>query len=116
MYKNDNTARKINQNFEQKSFDKKRKKVIKLKKIKKANELKRKLITFCISFSAFSVTCGGIFYFLFGQAKLNELTYKINKNTENSEEKEKKIVFEKNTELNLEKSRVYATEDKAIIY
>ena len=111
MYKNDNTARKINQNFEQKH-----KKVIKLKKIKKANELKRKLVTFCISFSAFSVTCGGIFYFLFGQAKLNELTYKVNKNIENPEEKEREIAFEKNTESSPEKSRVYATEDMAVIY
>ena len=114
MYRNDNTARKINQNFEQESVEKKRKKVIKLKKIKRANELKRKLMTFCISFSAFSVICGGVFCFLFGQAKLNELTYKINKNIENSEEKE--IVFEKNTELSPEKSRFYATEDMAVIY
>ena len=107
MYRNDNTARKINQDFA-----KNRKKIIKLKKI---NKLKKKLMRFGFIFSIFSITSGGIFYFLFGQAKLNELTYKIDKHLENFG-KEQALVLEKNPEINIEKSKIYATEDKAVIY
>lgn len=110
LYRNDNTARKINQDFE-----KNRRKVIKLNKVKKINKLRKKLICFCFAFSAFSITLGGIFYFLFGQAKLNELTYKTGKNLENSGEKQIPIL-EKKSEENIEKSGIYATEDKAVIY
>lgn len=111
MYKKDNTARKINKNF----FEENQKKIIKLKKIKKSYKLKRKLIRFCFAFSMLSVAFFSIFYFLYGQAKLNELTYKTVKNLENFGENQTPIL-EKKPEENIEKSRIYATEDKAVIY
>ena len=106
MYRNDNTIRNINQNFR-----KKQNKIIKIKRQNQINKLK----TFCLTFFAFSLTFCGIFCFLFGQAKLNELTYKMNKNEENFKEE---IVQQsvKNSTVNVEKSESYATEDKVIIY
>jgi len=106
MYRNDNTARKINQNFV-----KKQKKIIKIKKQNKTNKLK----SFYLVFSTFSLTLGGIFYFLFGQAKLNELTYKMNKNLENFKEETVQPSL-KNPKIDIGKSVSFATEDKAVIY
>lgn len=110
MYRNVNTLEKIEQEFEEKQ-----KKIIKLNQLKKVNKTKKKLATAFLGFSVFSVTVFGFFYFLVGQAKLNELTYKVSKDLDNLKD-EQPVILEKDDERIPSISETYAIEDTAVIY
>ncbi len=111
MYRNSNTARKIER-------VKKSGKVIKLKnlRVKKYKEFRNKILVFFFSIIGFLVTAGAIFFFLVGQAKMNELTYKISQNSENVSYESPKLEQEVKKEHKNKSSRVYATEDKVEIF
>lgn len=110
MYSNDNALRKKKRVVTRKN------KIIQLKRLQDRKRKKDRFIFSFFAFSSFSLISGGLFCFVMGQAKLNELTYKISKSVE--EKKEEKIDI-KNLEFNQNdnlKVKSCATENKAIIY
>lgn len=111
MYRNSNTARKI-------EHPKKSGKVIKLKnlRIRKYKEFRNKILVVLFSIIGFLVTAGAIFFFLVGQAKMNELTYKISKNSEKVSYESPKLEQEVKKECKNTSIKTYATEDKVEIF
>lgn len=111
MYRNSNTARKI-ENVRKSG------KVIKLKnlRVKKYKEFRNKILVFFFSIIGFLVTAGAIFFFLVGQAKMNELTYKISQNSEKVSYESPKLEQETKKECKNTSIKTYATEDKVEIF